>query len=177
MPGPARAGLFVYAKDLDRMASFYESVATMARLHATDELIVLQSPDFQLLVHRIPTQFADGIVITSPPQRRENSALKFFFTVESLAETGSLIGRLGGAVFPEQWQGPGFVVKNACDPEGNVFQIRQGAGSWRQRWTSNSDSSPCWVSSSWLSRRDVKPDRQVPIQDRKGRRRTYRITS
>ena len=128
MSGPARAGLFVYAKDLERMARFYESVATMARLHANEELAVLQSRDIQLLVHRIPAHLADGIVITSPPQRRENSALKFFFTVESLAETGSLIGRLGGAVFPEQWQGPGFVVKNACDPEGNVFQIRQRAG-------------------------------------------------
>ena len=128
MSGPARAGLFVYAKDLERMASFYESVATMDRRHATEELVVLQSRDIQLVVHRIPAPIAEGIVITSPPHRRENSALKFFFTVDSLAETSSLVGRLGGAVFPEQWQGPGFVVKNACDPEGNVFQIRQRAG-------------------------------------------------
>jgi predicted enzyme related to lactoylglutathione lyase len=128
MSGPARAGLFVYAKDLERLARFYESVATMTRFHATEELVVLQSRDIQLLIHRIPAHLADGIVIASPPQRRENSALKFFFTVDSLAETRALVGRLGGAVFPEQWQGPGFVVENACDPEGNVFQIRQSAG-------------------------------------------------
>ena len=128
MSGPARAGLFVYAKDVERLASFYESVATMARLHATEELVVLQSRDIQLLVHRSPTPIADSIVITSPPQRREDSALKFFFTVDNLLETGELIARLGGVVFPEQWQGPGFVVNNACDPEGNVFQIRQFAG-------------------------------------------------
>ena len=104
MSGPARAGLFVYAKDLERLARFYEIVAGMTWLHA-----------------------GAGIVITSPPQRRENSALKFFFTVASIAETTSIVHELGGVVFPEQWQGPGFVVNNACDPEGNVFQIRQSA--------------------------------------------------
>jgi len=30
-------------------------------------------------------------------------------------------------VFSEQWQGPGFVVCNAMDPEGNVFQVREQA--------------------------------------------------
>lgn len=125
MTGPARAGLFVYAKDIERVARFYEAVASMVRRHATDELIILESPDIQLLVHSIPAHLADGIVIKSPPERRGNSALKFFFTVNSLAETGSLVGRLGGTMFPEQWQGPGFVVNNACDPEGNVFHVRQ----------------------------------------------------
>jgi predicted enzyme related to lactoylglutathione lyase len=125
MSGPARAGLFVYAKDLERVASFYEAVASMTRRHATDELVVLQSPDIQLIVHRTPPELAARIVITSPPQRRGNSALKFFFTVVSIAETSSLVGRLGGIMFPEQWEGPGFVVNNACDPEGNVFHVRQ----------------------------------------------------
>jgi predicted enzyme related to lactoylglutathione lyase len=128
MSGPARAGLFVYALDPERMSRFYEAVAGMRRLHASDELIVLQSPDIQLLVHRIPASIAAGMVISSPPVRRENCAYKFFFTVASLAETGSLVGRLGGVVFPDQWQGPGFLATNACDPEGNVFQIRQRLG-------------------------------------------------
>ena len=126
MPGPARAGLFVYAKDLERLAIFYETVAAMARRQTTDELVVLQSRDIQLIVHRIPTPIADGIVIVSPPLRRE-SALKFFFTVTNIADTSSIVRDLGGTVFPEQWQGPGFAVNNACDPEGNVFQVRQSA--------------------------------------------------
>jgi predicted enzyme related to lactoylglutathione lyase len=127
MSGPARAGLFVYAKDLERLAKFYETIASMARLHSTADLIVLESPDFQLLVHRIPTHIAEGIVITSPPQRRENSALKFFFSVKSIAATSTAAAELGGVVFPEEWAGPGFLVRNACDPEGNVFQIREFA--------------------------------------------------
>ena len=125
MSGPARAGLFVYAKDMERVAAFYEAVAGMARLHATDELVVLQSADIQLLVHRIPPAYAEGIEITSPPRRRDETALKFFFTVGSIAGTAALAQRLGGLVYDEQWQGPGFLANNACDPEGNVFQVRE----------------------------------------------------
>ncbi|HJU84835.1 MAG TPA: VOC family protein [Holophagaceae bacterium] len=125
MSGPARAGLLVYAKDLQRLAGFYEEVLTMKRLHESEELVVLQSPDIQLLVHRIPPPIAERIVVTSPPERRDNTALKFFFTVEDIPGTSALISSLGGIVFPEQWQGPGFMVNNACDPEGNVFQVRQ----------------------------------------------------
>jgi predicted enzyme related to lactoylglutathione lyase len=126
MSGPARAGVLVYAKAIERLAAFYENVAGMARLHATDELIVLQSPDMQLLVHRIPAHIAEGIVVASPPVRREDCAIKFFFTVASMVEATASVSRLGGTVFAEQWEGPGFVVNNACDPEGNVFQVRQG---------------------------------------------------
>lgn len=127
MPGPARAGLFVYAKDAERVATFYAAVAGMVRLHETDELIVLESDDIQLLVHRIPAAIAARIVIASPPERRENSALKFFFTVASIEAARATAARLGGDVFDERWNGPGFVVCNACDPEGNIFQVREPA--------------------------------------------------
>jgi predicted enzyme related to lactoylglutathione lyase len=127
MPGPARAGLFVYAKDPERLCTFYASVGGMVRLHQTDDLTVLESPDIQLLVHRIPPHIAAEIVVHSPPERRENTALKFFFTVPSLAEARQLAAALGGEVFNENWRGPGFVACNACDPEGNIFQVRQNA--------------------------------------------------
>ena len=125
MSGPARAGLFVYAKDLERVSKFYESVARMSRIHETDELTVLESPDIQLLVHKMPGQIAENIVISSPPQKRENTALKFFFTVPSLVKAREVASSLGGEVFNENWNGPGFVVCNAMDPEGNVFQVRE----------------------------------------------------
>ncbi len=125
MSGPARAGLFLYARDMLRLARFYESVAGFRRLHESAELIVLQSPDIQLLVHAIPEHIARDIAITSPPERRENTALKFFFTVPSLSRVRELAAGLGGEVFCENWQGPGFVVCNAMDPEGNVFQVRE----------------------------------------------------
>lgn len=125
MPGPARAGLFVYALDMNRLARFYETVATMVRLHETSDLIVLESPDIQLLVHQIPAHIAADMTVTSPPQKREDTALKFFFTVDSLDAARAAASALGGEVFSENWQGPGFVVCNAMDPEGNVFQVRE----------------------------------------------------
>lgn len=125
MPGPARAGLFVYAKDTERLARFYEAVGGFQRLHASPELIVLESSDIQLLVHAIPEPIAQGIVVTSPPQRREDTALKFFFTAPSIAQAQEVAEREGGVVFDERWEGPGFVVCNAMDPEGNVFQLRE----------------------------------------------------
>jgi predicted enzyme related to lactoylglutathione lyase len=127
MPGPARAGLFVYAVDSDRIASFYEEVLGLARLRQDPELIVLESPDLQLLVHATPAPIAARIAITSPPKKREDTALKFFFTVPSLAAARATAARLGGEVFSENWRGPGFVVCNAMDPEGNVFQVRESA--------------------------------------------------
>lgn len=125
MSGPARAGLFIYALEPDRVAAFYEGVAGLKRVHETSELIVLDSPDIQVLVHQIPAQFAEGIVITRPPQRREDTALKFFLTVPGLAAARAAAASLGGEVFSERWRGPGFVVCNAMDPEGNVFQVRE----------------------------------------------------
>lgn len=127
MSGPAHSGLFLYAKDLARVAGFYETVAQLSRLHANHELVVLQGQGIQLVVHAVPAPIAETIVLTSPPQRRDNTALKFFLTVPSLADAGRRAHELGGEVFAEQWPGPGFVARNAMDPEGNVFQLREAS--------------------------------------------------
>ena len=127
MSGPARAGLFIYAKDLPRMAGFYESFLGMSKAHATADLVVLRSPDLQLTLHAIPPAISASITITAPPAKRDNVALKFFFTVPSIAQAQALAPSLGGEVLPEQWQGPGFTVCNAVDPEGNIFQVRESA--------------------------------------------------
>lgn len=129
MSGPARNGLFLYARNLERLAGFYQSLLAMSRVHASAELVVLQIPasDMQLVIHAIPVPIAATITITSPPVRREDTAVKFFLTVPSLPEARTLAASLGGKVYAEQWQwqGPGFVVANACDPEGNIFQLRE----------------------------------------------------
>jgi len=127
MSGPARAGLFLYAKDMHQLAAFYEAVLGMSRVQPSEDLIVLTSQDVQLIVHAIPSAIAESIIISIPPKRREDAAMKFFFTVPSIAAAETIASNLGGMVFPEQWSGPGFNVRNACDPEGNVFQVRESA--------------------------------------------------
>jgi catechol 2,3-dioxygenase-like lactoylglutathione lyase family enzyme len=52
MTGPARAGLFLYAKDLVRLAAFYEAVLGMQVVRHSEELAV---------VHAIPPAIAESI--------------------------------------------------------------------------------------------------------------------
>ncbi|HUD40546.1 MAG TPA: VOC family protein [Dokdonella sp.] len=125
MSGPAREGVFVYAKDVERLARFYAALLGLRRVHDAAELAVLGGASIQLIVHAIPPAIAATIRIDSPPKRREDTALKFFFTVPSLAEARRSAAALGGEVLAEVWDGPGFRVCNAVDPEGNVFQLRE----------------------------------------------------
>lgn len=125
MPGPANAGLFIYAKDLERLADFYARVLGMTCVAQSPDLRVLDSPDMQLVLHEIPRFIAKQIEITVPPVKREDTALKFFFTVPSLAAAQTAMSAMGGDLFGETFDGPGFRARNACDPEGNIFQLRE----------------------------------------------------
>jgi hypothetical protein len=97
----------------------------MKRLMADAEHHVLESGDIQLVIHAIPAQFADAISIAVPPVLREQQAVKPFFTVDSLSGAERLAAQLGGRLFGPVWAGPGFSMRNACDPEGNIIQIRE----------------------------------------------------
>ena len=125
MPGPAAAGVLIYAKDFQSLASFYERVLGMQRLHEDEHIIVLESAALQLVIHALPAEIAARVRIGTPPQRRADVALKFFITVPAIAEAQSAAQALGGQVFDERWQGPGFAACNAMDKEGNVFQLRE----------------------------------------------------
>lgn len=125
MPGPAAAGVLIYAKDFQALARFYEQVLDMQRLHEDEHIIVLESAALQMLIHALPAEIAARVQVGKPPQRRADVALKFFVTVPAIAEAASVAQALGGQVFDERWQGPGFAVCNAMDSEGNVFQLRE----------------------------------------------------
>jgi predicted enzyme related to lactoylglutathione lyase len=125
MSGPASAGLFIYAKLADRLALFYMEVLGMRLQQHTAEMMVLQAPGLELVLHAIPEAIARHITITEPPQPRENVALKFFASVNSFAAVRPLVVAHGGQLWEQSWQGPGFRVCNAMDPEGNMFQLRE----------------------------------------------------
>ena len=127
MAGPARAGALIYAHDLERLARFYEGVLAMRRLHGDADYVVLESVDIQLVIHAIPSHIAETFTIASPPELREDAAIKLFFTVPSIAAAQRAALGLGGEVFEEEWNGGGFLARNARDPEGNIFQVREFA--------------------------------------------------
>jgi len=125
MAGPARAGALIYAIDVEHLAHFYEVMLSMRRLVTTEELVVLESADIQLVIHAIPPDIARTVVVTSPPEPRQQSAIRFFFTVPSISDARATASEIGGAVYTQQWPGTGFVMCNGHDPEGNIFQIRE----------------------------------------------------
>lgn len=127
MPRPARTGVLIYAKDLQRVSAFYEQVLDAKVLHADAEHRVLQSPDTQLVIHAIPAPYAASISIATPPVPREEQAIKPFFTVESLAAAERAIEPFGGRVWGPVFPGPGIRVRNVCDPEGNILHLRESA--------------------------------------------------
>lgn len=129
MPGPARAGALIYAKDLGLLTHFYRTLLQMVVCSQDEQLVVLENSDIQLLIHAIPEPYAGQVVIKRPPELREEGAIKLFFTVSSLAWAEAKAADLGGGLLPQQWTGPGFVVRNAFDPEGNILQLRELLGS------------------------------------------------
>lgn len=128
MPDTARTGVLIYAKDLDAVSAFYERVLDARVLHADREHKVLQTPDVQLIVHAIAASFARSIVIDVPPVPREEQAIKPFFTVERLDDAERIAEHLGGRVIGPVWPGPQLRVRNVCDPEGNIVQLRERTG-------------------------------------------------
>jgi predicted enzyme related to lactoylglutathione lyase len=125
MPGPARAGALIYARDLGLLTHFYRTLLQMDIRSQDASFVVMENDDIQLLIHAIPESIACDIDIQVPPLLREQGAIKLFFTVPSLAWAEARAADLGGGLLPQQWSGPGFVLRNAFDPEGNILQLRE----------------------------------------------------
>ena len=127
MPGPARAGVLIYAMDLDRMSGFYQRLLAMRLLHQDADHHVIESDDMQLILHAIPPHIAKDISIATPPVVREEQAIKPFFTVRTLAEAAAVLAEFGCSMVGPEYPGPGIRTRNAVDPEGNVIHLREPA--------------------------------------------------
>jgi predicted enzyme related to lactoylglutathione lyase len=122
-----KPGAVVFAKDLQRVARFYEKVLALAVVQAEADHVVLESTQQQLVIHAIPSRWADAIHIGSPPQRREDTPIKLFFAVDSIDAVRATAAALGGQIDPpaRAWQARGFRAVDGHDPEGNVLQLRE----------------------------------------------------
>ena len=68
-----KSGAVLFAKDIARVAKFYTEIAGMQVVHSEAGLMVLESNHFQLIIHGIPKDIAESIVITIPPKRRSDT--------------------------------------------------------------------------------------------------------
>jgi predicted enzyme related to lactoylglutathione lyase len=113
-----------FAKDHRRVSNFYIQVFS-ARVTREDlEHADLACDGFRLVVQRIPDAIAKAVVLTDPPRRRENAALRLDFTIGDIARSRSDARSLGGAIDdqPPPWAA-GVAFYLGYDPEGNVFGI------------------------------------------------------
>ena len=125
MRGPASAGVFLYASHVPTLAQFYQALLDMEVRVSTDQKAILQVPGLQLVIHAFdPAVHASVPAITTPPQVRE-TAIRFFFTVACLDLARAQARLLGGDIEAQRYAGPGFVMCNGFDPEGNRFQVRE----------------------------------------------------
>lgn len=122
-----RAAAVVYAKNLKRIAEFYERVAHLSLKRTAEDHMVLVSEWFQLVVVQIPKHLAESIEIEEPPVRRTRNPIKLVFFVEDIAAAREVVHAESGALNApdDEWIFEGNRVCDGHDPEGNVFQLRQ----------------------------------------------------
>ena len=123
----SRTGAVLFAKRLDRMSAFYSAVLGLTEVNRDDEHILLESPGFQLVVHRIPGDRAMTVEIAVPPVRRASAAFKPVFFVPSIASVRVIAEAHGGVMEPidREWSFNGVPLCDGLDPEGNVIQFRE----------------------------------------------------
>lgn len=124
-----KSGAVLFAKDAQRVAAFYEALVGMKVTLSSKDIIVLESPGHQLVVHPIPAKIARGIDISVPPQRRTQAAVKLVFAVKSIAKARAAAPAYGGELNPPErmFEARGFRACDGHDPEGNVIQFREPA--------------------------------------------------
>ena len=121
-------GAVLFAKDLVRIATFYSAVLGLIEANRDEDHILLESPGFQLVVHRI---IGGGSTTGDvPPPRRSSAAFKPVFFVPSISRLRGIAETHGGVVEPadREWAFGGITVCDGMDPEGNVIQFRAQAG-------------------------------------------------
>jgi predicted enzyme related to lactoylglutathione lyase len=123
----SHSGAVLYAKNLTRIAAFYQAVAGLSVEHAKAGYVALVSPSFQLVVLKMPEHIAASVVIENPPERRTDTPIKLVFPIASIATARTIAPQHGGELFApdREWEFQEAIVCDGVDPEGNVVQFRQ----------------------------------------------------
>jgi predicted enzyme related to lactoylglutathione lyase len=118
-----KPGAVIFTGDHKRLAKFYEAVTGLTVTFADDGIAVLGSDSFELVIHSLKNEPA----VTEPPPVREDSYIKPFFPVPSLAGVREKAAAAGGHLRPanEEWSARGFRACEGIDPDGNVIQFRE----------------------------------------------------
>lgn len=119
----------VYAKDLDRVATFYEHVVGLTAIERAAGFVLLRAGATELTVVRIRPDIAETIDIATPPVPRSETPVKLVFTVAGLEAARPVAVAHGGDLEPADaaWTWHGLRRLDGVDPEGNVVQLCERA--------------------------------------------------
>jgi len=126
MSDESRSGAVLFGKQVDRLAAFYSNVLGLREAGRDDDHVLLESPGFQLVVHRIPAAWPARDPADSSA-RRVTAAFKPVFFVPSLTTVREVVDAHGGKMEPpeKEWSFGAVTVCDAVDPDGNVIQFRE----------------------------------------------------
>jgi catechol 2,3-dioxygenase-like lactoylglutathione lyase family enzyme len=120
----------VYARDIARVAAFYERTLALPVLEREAGFVVLGDDGVEIAVVRMADSLAAEVEISDPPQVREGTPVKGSFLVADLERVRTAAAATGGGTRPlaSAWLWHGQLHLDGHDPEGNVVQFRQRAG-------------------------------------------------
>lgn len=108
-------------------AAFYQVVWSLIPPVTEPAKIVLEGDCFLLVIHGIPSEIAAHIQVATPPIQRSETALNIFLPVPRIEVARQQAQSLGGGIAGQSavWSTATCRACDGCDPEGNVFQIRE----------------------------------------------------
>lgn len=117
--------LVIYAIDLPRLAGFYRAAFDLAVAEGDDTYAVLVAEGLEVVIQRVPAWIADDLVVTDPPEVREDTPIKPVFRVDDLDAATARFVAAGGRTRPSEtiWTFRGRTLLDGWDPEGNVVQL------------------------------------------------------
>lgn len=117
----------LFAKDMQRVAGFYQQAIGMKELDRGDDHARLANGGFELIVHQVPEHIAREIRIDDPPTVRVSGAFRLDYVVASLEDSRRIARSLGGDIeeSPPPWADSQVNFFLGHDPEGNRFGVSQ----------------------------------------------------
>jgi len=114
------AQVVLFAKDVDRLRSFYEGVLGLTMIEESPGWCRLDAGGCVLALHALSAAYAGEIA--DPPHAREDSYLKLCFHTDDVdAARAALVER--GVAMRDVHRFGTVAFCDGLDPEGNVFQV------------------------------------------------------
>jgi len=117
----------VFVDDVPGVTMFYRDLIQMSVTTEDSNHSVLALYGFELVIHKLSNEPSVEREETGRVRAREDSYIKICLPVVEIAAARTIAKSLGGYVKDPQfeWEARGFRACDGCDPEGNVFQIRE----------------------------------------------------